>query len=57
MAKNEAELIAEYERLRRRSHELTVQLDTVDARLVEIERQLPDTYPVDPPPEESPPRP
>ena len=51
MAKNEEELIAEYERLRRLAHELDVQTNTVDARLVEIEGQLPDRYrfPGDPP--------
>jgi hypothetical protein len=45
------DLIAEYERLRRLAHELDVQSETVDARLVEIEKQLPDRYrfPGDPP--------
>lgn len=45
------DLIAEYERLRRVHHSLWVQLNTVDSRLVEIERQLPDEYtlPGDPP--------
>ena len=37
-------LIAEYEKLRRLAHELDVQSNTVDARLVEIEGQLPDNY-------------
>lgn len=49
---NEEELIAEYERLRRKAHELSVQAETVDRRLVEIERQLPDTFPADPPEED-----
>ena len=45
------DLIAEYERLRRRADELQTQADTVDTRLIEIERQLPDdyNYPGDPP--------
>lgn len=45
------DLIAEYEGLRKLAHELQVQANTVDARLVEIERQLPDhyNYPGDPP--------
>ena len=38
------DLIAEYQRLRRLAHELDVQAETVDARLVEIEKQLPDRY-------------
>ena len=41
---DEDALIAEYERLRRLAHELDVQSETVDARLVEIEKQLPDRY-------------
>jgi len=47
----EENLIAEYEKLRRKAHELDVQSNTVDARLVEIEKQLPDHYrfPGDPP--------
>ena len=47
------DLIVEYERLRRLAHELDVQVNTVDARLIEIERQLPDSYhyPGDPPEE------
>lgn len=40
-----ARLIAEYQRLRRLAHELDVQAATVDQRLTEIERQLPDDYP------------
>ncbi|HLA85751.1 MAG TPA: hypothetical protein VJL29_13250 [Thermoguttaceae bacterium] len=40
----EAKLIAEYERLRRRLHELNVQVEHIDRRLVQIERQLPDRY-------------
>ena len=45
------DLIAKYERLRRLAHELDVQAETVDRRLVEIEYQLPDwcTFPGDPP--------
>lgn len=39
-----ARLVAEYERLRRLLHELDVQANTVDGRLVEIERELPDRY-------------
>lgn len=44
-------LIAEYERFRRLAHELDVQSEMVDARLIEIENQLPDhyTFPGDPP--------
>ena len=38
------DLIAEYERLRRLADELQVQANTVDARLIEIEHQLPDDY-------------
>jgi len=37
-------LIREYERLRKLAHELDVQSNTVDQRLVEIERLLPDRY-------------
>ena len=33
---NEAKLIQEYEELRRRAHELNVQANTVDQRLVEL---------------------
>jgi hypothetical protein len=48
---DEPALIAEYEDLRRKAHELDVQVESVDRRLVEIERQLPDwdTFPGDPP--------
>jgi len=46
---DKAKLIAEYERLRKLMHELDVQAASVDERLVEIERQLPDDYPDDPP--------
>jgi hypothetical protein len=42
-----AKLTAEYERLRKLLHELDVQSATVDGRLVEIERELPDDYPDD----------
>ena len=47
----EESLIAEYERLRRRAHELDVETETVDRRLTEIEKELPDryTFPGDPP--------
>ena len=38
------DLIAEYERLRKVMHELTMQMNTVDARLIEIEKELPDNY-------------
>jgi len=37
-------LIAEYERLRRVMHELTARMNAVDARLIEIEKDLPDDY-------------
>ncbi len=37
-------LIREYERLRRLAHELDVQSNTIDQRLVEIERLLPDRH-------------
>ena len=48
---DEEALIAEYERMRRLAHELDVQAECVDRRLIEIERQLPDwyTFPGDPP--------
>lgn len=48
------DLIAEYERLRRVMHELTVRMNAVDARLIEIEKELPDDYqyPGDPTEEE-----
>lgn len=39
-----AKLIREYERLRKLAHELDVQSNTVDQRLVEIEQLLPDRY-------------
>ena len=39
-----AKLIREYERLRKLAHELDVQSNTVDQRLIEIERLLPDRY-------------
>ena len=48
---DKTKLIAEYERLRKRMHELDVQAATVDERLVEIERELPDDYPNDGPEE------
>ena len=46
-----AQLVAEYENLRRLAHELDVQANTVDQRLIEIERELPGNYayPGDPP--------
>ena len=37
-------LVVEYERLRKVMHDLTMQMNTVDARLVEIEYQLPNDY-------------
>ena len=47
---NKESLIAEYERLRKREKELFKELDAVDARLIEIEHQLPRgyAYPGDP---------
>lgn len=39
-----ARLVQEYERLRRLARELDVQANTVDQRLVQIERLLPDRY-------------
>ena len=39
-----AKLIREYERLRKLAHELDVQSNTIERRLVEIERLLPDRY-------------
>ena len=42
-----AKMLSEYYRLRRLAHELNVQAATIDQRLVEIERQLPDNY-IDP---------
>ena len=51
MAENENSLIAEYEWLRQLAKVLDGQSHFVDARLIEIERQLPDgyTFPGDPP--------
>lgn len=48
------DLIAEYKRLRRVMHELTVRMNAVDARLIEIEKDLPGDYqyPGDPTEEE-----
>ena len=48
---DEEALIQEYEKLRRKAHELEVQAECVDRRLLEIERQLPNryTFPGDPP--------
>ena len=40
-----ARLVAEYERLRKLLHELDVQANTVDGRLIEVERELPETTP------------
>ncbi len=37
-------LIREYERLRKIAHELDVQAETVDRRLIELEQLLPDRY-------------
>ena len=47
---NEAALIAEYENLRREADKLDQRGEQVDARLVELEHLLPDsyTYPGDP---------
>ncbi len=54
---DEEKLIAEYARLRRLAHKLEVQSGAVDARLIEIERQLPDryTFPGNPPLDRLPP--
>ena len=41
---DEEALIQEYEKLRRKARELDVQVECVDRRLLEIERQLPDWY-------------
>jgi len=41
---NDENLIIEYETLRRRECELIEQINAVDARLIEIEGQLPDEY-------------
>ena len=48
---DDAALIAEYERLRQEADQLFRRTEQVDARLVELERLLPDsyTYPGDPP--------
>lgn len=46
---DKTKLIAEYERLRKLMHELDVQAASVDERLVQIERELPDDYPGDQP--------
>ena len=48
---NDTALIAEYEHLRREEYHLNARSDRVDARLIELERILPDsyTYPGDPP--------
>ena len=48
---DDATLIAEYERLRHEADELNQRSEQVDARLVELERLLPDHYvfPGDPP--------
>ena len=45
MTDDEAKLMAEWERLRKRLHELTAQTEHIDQRLVQIERQLPDHFP------------
>lgn len=44
-----AETIAEYERLRKFLRDLDAQAGQADARLVEIEKQLPNDYPGDSP--------
>jgi hypothetical protein len=44
MSEERTNLIEEYERLRRLAHELDVQAETVDQRLIELERLLPDRY-------------
>lgn len=48
---DDATLIAEYELLRRELEELDKRTNQVDARLVELDKLLPDsyTYPGDPP--------
>ena len=43
------ETIAEYERLRKFLRELDAKAGQVDARLVELERELPDDHPDNPP--------
>lgn len=51
-AKNPKALIAEYEWLRQYDKSLELEANLVDARLVEIERDLPDDYTfIDDPPE------
>ena len=47
---DDATLIAEYERLRHEADELNQRSEHVDARLVELDKLLPDsyTYPGDP---------
>ncbi len=47
-------LVAEYEQLRKVMRKLTVRMNAVDARLIEIEKELPDDYqyPGDPTEEE-----
>lgn len=48
---SDAALIAQYERLRQEADQLQERSEQVDARLVQLERLLPDTYtyPGDPP--------
>ena len=48
---SENRLIIEYEQLRRLLEVLDSQVNVIDARLIEIEKQLPDSYvfPGDPP--------
>ena len=41
---DEAKMIAEYERLRRKLDELDREAERVDARLIELDRLLPDDY-------------
>ena len=50
MPRRTNQLIREYERLRKLAHELDVEANTVDERLVELESHLPDgySYPGDP---------
>ena len=57
IADEHAALIAEYERLRQEADELDQRSEQVDARLVELERILPDscTYPGDRPLTSNPP--
>ena len=42
--RDEAKMIAEYERLRRKLDELDSEEQRVDARIIELERLLPDDY-------------